>query len=160
MTRVDLTKAQCAELANYLRGILNNGMGAGSFDKIEMLVLARRALAAAEELPEVSVPPIPTPEPANPAVPSTISRSGAAEAAEFKRQNLARLEAYRRTGGLTSFIPLAELCNEVDGKAVTPEMLGRMLGREKFPVTVWRAVAAALDKMEQKKGVDEDGKND
>nr|DAV98407.1 MAG TPA: hypothetical protein [Caudoviricetes sp.] len=29
MTRVDLTKAQCAELANYLRGILNNGMGAG-----------------------------------------------------------------------------------------------------------------------------------
>lgn len=53
MTRVDLTKAQCAELANYLRGVLNNGMGAGSFDKIEMLVLARRALAAAEELPEV-----------------------------------------------------------------------------------------------------------
>lgn len=61
MTRVDLTKAQCAELANYLRGVLNNGMGAGSFDKIEMLVLARRALAAAEELPEVSVPPIPPP---------------------------------------------------------------------------------------------------
>lgn len=54
MTRVDLTKAQCAKLANYLRGILNNGMGAGSFDKIEMLVLARRALAAAEELPEAS----------------------------------------------------------------------------------------------------------
>lgn len=53
MTRVDLTKAQCAELANYLRGVLNNGMGAGSFDKIEMLVLARRALVAAEELPEV-----------------------------------------------------------------------------------------------------------
>lgn len=52
MTRVDLTKAQCAELANYLRGVLNSGMGAGSFDKIEMLVLARRALAAAEELPE------------------------------------------------------------------------------------------------------------
>lgn len=160
MTRVDLTRAQCAELANYLRGILNNGMGAGSFDKIEMLVLARRALAAAEELPEVSVPPIPPPETAKPAPPSTISRSGAAEAAEFKRQALARLEAYRRTDGLTSFTPLAELCDEVDGKAVTPEMLGRMLGRERFPVTVWRAVAAALDKMERKKGVDEDGKND
>lgn len=160
MTRVDLTKAQCAELANYLRGVLNNGMGAGSFDKIEMLVLARRALMTAEELPEVSVPPIPPPEPANPAAPSTISRSGAAEAAEFKRQTLARLEAYRRTDGLTSFTPLAELCDEVDGKAVTPEMLGRMLGRERFPVTVWRAVAAALDKMERKKGVDEDGKDD
>lgn len=48
MTRVDLTKAQCAKLANYLRGILNNGMGAGSFDKIEMLVLARRARYAEE----------------------------------------------------------------------------------------------------------------
>lgn len=53
MTRVDLTKAQCAELANYLRGILNNGVCAGSFDKIEMLVLTHRALAAAEELPEM-----------------------------------------------------------------------------------------------------------
>lgn len=61
MTKVDLTRAQCAELANYLQGILNNGMGAGSFDKIEMLVLARRALAAAEDLPEASVPPIPPP---------------------------------------------------------------------------------------------------
>ena len=61
VTRVDLTKAQCAELANYLRGVLNNGMGSGSFDKIEMLVLARRALAAAEELPEASAPPMPPP---------------------------------------------------------------------------------------------------
>ena len=160
MTRVDLTKAQCAELANYLRGVLNNGMGAGSFDKIEMLVLARRALAAAEELPEVSVPPIPPPEAAKPAPPSTIPRSGAAEVAELKRQTLARLEAYRRTDGLTSFTSLAELCDEVDGKTVTPEMLGRMRGRERFPVTVWRAVAAALDKMERKKGVDTDGKDD
>lgn len=160
MTRVDLTRAQCAELANYLRGILNNGMGAGSFDKIEMLVLARRALAAAEDLPEASVLRIPPPETAKPAPPSTIPRSGAAEAAELKRQTLARLEAYRRTDGLTSFTPLAELCDEVDGKAVTPEMLGRMLSRERFPVTVWRSVAAALDKMERKKGANADGKDD
>nr|DAH74352.1 MAG TPA: hypothetical protein [Caudoviricetes sp.] len=159
MTRVDLTKAQCAELANYLRGILNNGMGAGSFDKIEMLVLARRALAAAEELPEVSVPPIP-PETAKPAPPSTISRSGAAEAAELKHQTLARLEAYRRSDGLVSFTPLAELCDDVDGKPITPELLGRMLNRERFPVAVWRAVAAALDKMERKKGADANGKDD
>lgn len=74
MTRVDLTKAQCAELANYLRCILNNGMGAGSFDKIEMLA--------------------------------------------------------------------------------------RMLNRERFPVAIWREVAAALDKMERKKGADTDGKDD
>nr|DAG69669.1 MAG TPA: hypothetical protein [Caudoviricetes sp.] len=156
MTRVDLTKAQCAELANYLRGILNNGMGAGCFGKIEMLVIAYRALVSAEDLSEVSAPPIPPPEPEKPAVP----RSGAAEAAELKRRTLARLEVYRRTDGLTSFTPLAELCDEVDGKAVTPEMLGRMLGRERFPVTVWRAVAAALDKMERKKGADADGKDD
>ena len=45
-------------------------------------------------------------------------------------------------------------CAPVDGKAVTPEMLGRMLNRERFTVAVWRSVAAALDKMEQKKGVD------
>lgn len=148
MTRVDLTKDQCSELASYLRGILNGGMGAGCFGKIEMLVIAYRALVSAEDLSEVSAPPIPPPEPAKPAAP----RSGAAEAAELKRQTLARLEVYRRTDGLTSFTPLAELCDEVDGKSVTPEMLGRMLGRERFPVTVWRAVAAALDKMEKKDG--------
>lgn len=48
----------------------------------------------------------------------------------------------------------------MDGKAVTPEMLGRMLSREKFPVAIWRAVAAALDKMEQRKGADTDDKDD
>lgn len=62
MMRVDLTAAQCAALAEYLRGILNNGMGAGCSGKIEMLVLARRALAAAEELPEgPCAPPVPPP---------------------------------------------------------------------------------------------------
>ena len=152
MTRVDLTKAQCTELANYLFGVLDRGMGAGHVDWIEMLVLARRALAAAEELPEVSVTLIP-PEPVKSAAPSTISRSGAAEAAELKRATLARLEAYRgRRAGLVSFTPLAELCDEVDGKAVTPEMLGRMLNRERFPVAVWRSVAAALDRMEKRDG--------
>lgn len=74
------------------------------------------------------------------------------EAAELKRATLARLEAYRLRAGLVSFTPLAELCDEVDGKAVTPEMLGRMLRRERFPVAVWRSVAAALDKMDKKDG--------
>lgn len=50
MTRVDLTKEQCGELASYLRGILNGGMGAGCFGKIEMLVIAYRALVSAEDL--------------------------------------------------------------------------------------------------------------
>ena len=88
MTRVDLTKAQCTELANYLFGVLDRGMGAGHVDWIEMLVLARRALAAAEELPEVSVPLIPPPDPIKSAAPSAAPRSGAAEAAELKRATL------------------------------------------------------------------------
>lgn len=152
MTRVDLTKTQCTELANYLFGVLDNGMGVGHADWIEMLVLARRALAAAEELPEVSVPPPPdTPDPVKSSASAAAPRGGAAEAAELKRATLARLEAYRGRGaGLVSFTPLAERCAPVDGKPVTPEMLGRMLNRERFPVAVWRAVAAALDKMEAK----------
>ena len=74
---------------------------------------------------------------------------------------LARLEMYRGRGtGLVSFTPLAERCALVDGKPVTPEMLGRMLNRDRFPVAVWRSVSAALDKMERKKGVDTDGEDD
>lgn len=88
MTRVDLTRAQCAELANYLRGVLNNGMGAGSFDKIEMLVLARRALAAAEELPEASsvAAHAPTARRQRPEDASEAS-SPASEAAQLKRDS-------------------------------------------------------------------------
>lgn len=145
MTRVDLSKEQCSALAEYLRGVLNSGVGSGCFEKIEMLVTFYHALKSAEDLSEVSAPPI-APEPTKP----VASRSGAAEAAEFKRRTLARLEAYRGTSGLTGFTPLAELCDEVDGKAVTPEMLRRMLDCERFPVAVWRAVAAALDEIDKK----------
>lgn len=103
----------------------------------------------------------PPPDPVKLAAPPTAPRGGAAEAAEFKRVTLARLEMYRGRGaGLVSFTPLAERCAPVDGKPVTPEMLGRMLNRERFPVAVWRAVAAALDKMERKKGADADGEDD
>lgn len=61
MTKIDLTKDQCSALAEYLRALLNNGMGAGCFGKIEMLVLAYRALQAAEDIPEESAPPVPPP---------------------------------------------------------------------------------------------------
>lgn len=95
----------------------------------------------------------PPPEPVKSAASAAAPRGGAAEAAELKRATLARLEAYRGRGaGLVSFTPLAELCAPVDGKAVTPEMLGRMLSRERFPVAVWRSVAAALDKMDKRDG--------
>ena len=59
VTRIDLTKERCSALAEYLRSLLNNGMGAGCFGKIEMLVLAYRALSAAEEIPEEPAPPVP-----------------------------------------------------------------------------------------------------
>lgn len=161
MTRVDLTKAQCAELANYLRGVLNNGMGAGSFDKIEMLVLARRALAAAEGLPEepsvaAHAPAARKPQPED----ASAAGSPASEAAQLKRDTLERLTAYRQKDGLNSLTPLAAACGKVDGKAISSELLARMLNRERFPVAIWREVAAALDKMERKKGADLGGKDD
>lgn len=162
MTRVDLTKAQCAELANYLRGILNNGMGAGSFDKIEMLVLARRALAAAaEELPEAPSVAAHAPE-ARKQKPEDASAAGSpiSEAAQLKRDTLERLTAYRQKDGLNSMAPLAAACGKVDEKVISAELLARMLNRERFPVAIWREVAAALDKMERKKGADADGNDD
>lgn len=157
MTRVDLTKAQCAELANYLRGVLNNGMGAGSFDKIEMLVLARRALAAAEELPRTVAhgPDTRKPQPED----ASTAGSSASAAAQLKRDTLERLTAYRQKDGLNSLAPLAAACGKVDGKVISAELLARMLNRERFPVAIWREVAAALDKMEWKKGADTDGKD-
>ena len=134
MTRVDLTKAQCAELANYLRGVLNNGMGAGSFEKIEMLVLARRALAAAEELPEVSSVAAhaqaarkPQPEDAS------AAGSPASEAAQLKRDTLERLTAYRQKDGLNSLAPLAAACADAEPGALSGDDLaggGRRVGQD------------------------------
>ena len=160
VTKIDLTKEH-AELANYLRGILNNGMGAGSFDKIEMLVLARRALAAAEELPEASsvaahAPAARKPQPED----ASTAGSSSSAAAQLKRDTLERLTAYRQKDGLNSLAPLAAACGKVDGKAISSELLARMLNRERFPVAIWREVAAALDKMERKKGADLGGKDD
>lgn len=156
MTRVDLTKAQCAELANYLRGILNNGMCAGNFDRIEMLVLARRALAAAEEMPEASsvsahAPAARKPQPED----ASAAGSPASEAAQLKRDTLERLTAYRQKDGLNSLTPLAAACGKVDGEVISAELLARMLNRERFPVAIWREVAAALDKIDRKKGAEE-----
>lgn len=145
MTRVDLTVQQYRALGEYLRRTVDRGMDSG-YDEIELLVLSCRALLAVKDVPVVCERPVPPPDPVKSVAPASAARSGAAEAAEFKRATLARLEAYRgREAGLVSFTPLAERCAPVDGKPVTPEMLGRMLNRERFPVAVWRSVAAALD---------------
>ena len=43
MTAIDLTRNQCAALADYLRRTVDRGMDSG-YDEIELLVLAQRAL--------------------------------------------------------------------------------------------------------------------
>lgn len=43
MTAIDLTRDQCAALANFLRRTVDRGMDSG-YDEIELLVLAQRAL--------------------------------------------------------------------------------------------------------------------
>ena len=86
--------------------------------------------------------------------------SPASEVVRLKRDTLARLMAYRQKDGLNSLAPLAAACGKVDGKVISAELLARMLNRERFPVAIWREVAAALDKMERKKGADADGKDD
>lgn len=164
MTAIDLTRDQCAALANFLRRTVDRGMDSG-YDEIELLVLAQRALRNAakavggslKELPNViacDVPKSGTPEgggtvsaareiaPARP--------SGASEAARFKRDTADRLVAYRSKWGPGCMGRLAALCGDVNA-----DKLSRMCDRERFPIETWRLVAAALDKLE---GGSEDGR--
>lgn len=46
MTAIDLTRDQCAALANFLRRTVDRGMDSG-YDEVELLVLAQRALRKA-----------------------------------------------------------------------------------------------------------------
>lgn len=165
MTAIDLTRDQCAALADFLRRTVDRGMDSG-YDEIELLVLAQRALRNAakavgdslKELPNViacDVPKSGTPEgggtvsaareiaPARP--------SGASEAARFKRDTADRLVAYRSKWGPGCMGRLAALC----GGDVNADELTRMYNRGRFPIEMWRQVAAALDKLE---GVCEDGR--
>lgn len=165
MTAIDLTHDQCAALASFLRRAVDRSMISG-YDNIELLVLAQRALWNAakavgdslKELPNViacDVPKSGTPEgggtvsavcevaPARP--------SGASEAARFKRETADRLVAYRSKWGLGCMGRLAALC----GGDVNADKLTRMCDRERFPIEMWRLVAAALDKLE---GGNEDGR--
>lgn len=48
MTAIDLTRDQCAALADFLRRTVDRGMDSG-YDEIELLVLAQRALRSASE---------------------------------------------------------------------------------------------------------------
>lgn len=75
--------------------------------------------------------------------------SGASEAARFKRDTADRLVAYRSSQGLGCLGKLERLCG------IPATTLHGMCERQKFPVDMWRQVAAALDKLE---GGSEDGR--
>lgn len=149
MTAIDLTHDQCAALANFLRRTVDRGMDSG-YDEIELLVLAQRALRNAAK-PTVRVPLCDAPKSGAPEGGGTVSAaretarpSGASEAARFKRDTADRLVAYRSKWGPGCMGRLAALC----GGDVNADKLTRMCDRERFPVEMWRQVAAALDKLE------------
>ena len=155
MTAIDLTHDQCAALANFLRRTVDRGMDSG-YDEIELLVLAQRALRSAAK-PTVRVPLCDVPKSGTPEGGGTVSAaretarpSGASEAARFKRDTADRLVAYRSKWGPGCMGRLAALC----GGDVNADKLTRMCNRERFPIEMWRQVAAALDKLE---GGSEDG---
>ena len=154
MTAIDLTRDQCAALANFLRRTVDRGMDSG-YDEIELLVLAQRALRNAakatgdglKELPNViacDVSKSGTPEGGGTvsAARETARPSGASEAARFKRNTADRLAAYRSSQGLGCLGRLERLCG------IPANTLHGMCERQKFPVEMWRQVAAALDKLE------------
>ena len=156
MTAIDLTRDQCAALANFLRRTVDRGMDSG-YDEIELLVLAQRALRNAAK-PTVRVPLCDVPKSGTPEGGGTVSAaheiaparpSGASEAARFKRDTADRLVAYRSSQGLGCLGKLEQLCD------IPAATLHGMCERQKYPVDMWRLVAAALDKLE---GGNEDGR--
>lgn len=158
MTEIDLTRDQCAALANFLRRTVDRGMDSG-YDEIELLVLAQRALRNASK-PIGPALVCDVPKSGAPEGGGTVSAvrevsparpSGASEAAWFKRDTADRLAAYRSKWGPGCMGRLAALC----GGDVNADKLTRMCGRERFPIEMWRLVAAALDKLE---GGNEDGR--
>ena len=154
MTEIDLTRDQCAALADYLKERVE--LCHQGYDLIELLVLAQRALRNASKPigPALvcDVPKSSTPEGGTvSAARETARPSGASEAARFKRDTADRLVAYRSKWGAGCMGRLAALC----GGDVNADKLTRMCDRERFPIETWRQVAAALDKLE---GVCEDGR--
>lgn len=162
MTAIDLTRDQCAALADYLKErveVCHQG-----YDLIELLVLAQRALrSAGKGIVDIGLKGAPGAEGRNEpksgtpeggavsAARETARPSGASEAARFKRDTADRLVAYRSKWGPGCMGRLAALC----GGDVNADKLTRMCGRERFPIEMWRLVAAALDKLE---GGNEDGR--
>ena len=165
MTAIDLTRDQCAALADYLKERVE--LCHQGYDLTELLVLAQRALRnASKGIVDIGLKGAPgaegrnEPKSGTPEGGGAVSAvrevaparpSGASEAARFKRDTADRLVAYRSKWGPGCMGRLAALC----GGDVNADKLTRMCDRERFPVETWRQVAAALDKLE---GVCEDGR--
>lgn len=146
MLRVNMTARQGEAAVALLQQALLSMEEMPSYETLEALVLACRALREAEELPEVSdTPSAPRksrPQPRREPEAGGAAPSLAKEAALFKRQTLERLLAYVRNNqpGATGRVASAA--------GVPTETVSRMLMREKYQIETWRQVAAALDKLE------------
>ena len=155
MTAIDLTRDQCAALADYLKERMEQCLHQG-YDLIELLVLVQRALRnAGKGIVDIGLKGAPGAEGRNEPKSGTPEGGGtvsaARETARFKRDTADRLVAYRSKWGLGCMGRLAALC----GGDVNADKLTRMCDRERFPIEMWRLVAAALDKLE---GGNEDGR--
>jgi hypothetical protein len=162
MTAIDLTRDQCAALADYLKERVE--LCHQGYDLTELLVLAQRALrSAGKGIVDIGLKGAPgaegrnEPKSGTPEGGGTVSAaretacpSGASEAARFKRETADRLAAYRSSQGLGCLGKLERLCG------IPATTLHGMCERQKYPVDLWRQVAAALDKLE---GGCEDGKS-
>lgn len=145
MLRVDMTARQATAAVALLQQALLSMEEMPSYETLEALVLACRALREAEELPEASdTPSAPRksrPQPRKEPEAGGAAPSPAKEAALFKRQTLDRLLAYVNSRpGATGRVASAA--------GIPAETVARMLMREKYQIETWRQVAAALDKLE------------
>lgn len=144
MVQINLTTEQCRQLAELLKETVMTSDC--NYETLESYVMMRQALLAAKTAPEGGVT---APQP----VQRSERVSPAKDAAQFKYATLARLENYRAANGQGSLDRLASAC-ECSDISINADVLRRMLGREKFPIPVWRSVAAGLDKMEDGKGLE------
>lgn len=147
-----MTAQQARAAAALLQQALASLEEVPSYDTLEALVLACRALRHAADEPEAAAKPA-APKKARAAAPrepeaadegGVTTPSPVSAAAQLKRRTLERLETYAtgtRLGATGRVAAAAKLPNET---------VVRMLERERFPIDQWRRVAAALDELETK----------
>ena len=140
MTAIDLTRDQCAALADYLKERVEQCHQ--GYDLIELLVLAQRALRSALTatvdtglkgtlgLEGCSEPNLSTPD-------DLLAE------AQFKHSISQRLRDLRDVFGEERLFRIGKMCTDV-----YPDDLMRMIDLDCPTMAQWRQVAAALDKLE------------